>query len=805
MADRSPHDEPTRRTPAQPRTPGGATRKAEGSAVPGRRWSVRALKGVTVGLLIAMIAGVIGIGVVYTTIDIPDPNAEFRANTSFVTYADGSQMGNFAIQNRQSIPYDQMPQSMKDAAIAAENRTFWSDRGISVTGMVRAAITIARGGEMQGGSTITQQYIKILYLNSERTFERKFKELFLAVKMGRQVPKEEILEGYLNTIYFGRGAYGIQAASKAYFNINADQLDVPQSAFLATVLNNPGAFNPSEPENQQRILDRYRYVLAGMEEMGTVTPEEAQRFSTELPEFPEVPLNRRYAGPTGYLMKMVENELAAKGFSDTQISGGGLRIVTTFDPGAQRAVEQTAQKYTQLAAENARPRQDPADLHLAIASVDNATGEVIALYGGPDYVANNRNWATTPRQTASTFKTFALAAGLKDGFNLYNTFSGNTFTPRGDSVPSRNQNGQQYGGSVNLIEATAKSINTAFVDMTTQMRDGGEKIAQAAEDAGLPRGAGWDTATSRIALGIAEASPLNMAGGYATFANNGRAVAPHVVREVFDADGRSIYQADTEGRQAFEEGVARDVTFAMRNVVEGGTGSRVATLGRPIAGKTGTSGLNDDIISAWFVAYTKQISTSVMFVAGDDGMGGLHAFRRPGDGTFYGGSYPAMVWNEYMRSATRGQPVEQFDPPAFVNRNNSRQTWRPRAPQPQNQNQNRTQAPRSTSNATTRSTTQAPTPGHHPATDEGSGHHPAAGRSPAADDPAHHAGTGTTTQSGRQRRGSDPRDRTDRLASVQQPPEADAERRILSAGPIRLWRAPVGEVRKDAGGHRSSG
>ncbi|WP_432559445.1 transglycosylase domain-containing protein [Granulicoccus sp. GXG6511] len=701
MAERSEHDEPTNKIETQSRsTPArrkpARKRKAVG---PVRLWSVRVLKGATVALLLAMIAGVAAAGVIYSTTEIPDPNADFQANTSFVTYRDGSPMGNFAIQNRQSIPYAQMPQTMKDAAIAAENRTFWSDRGISVTGMIRAAIKIAAGGEMQGGSTITQQYIKILYLNSERTFERKFKELFLAVKMGRQTPKEEILEGYLNTIYFGRGAYGIQAASKAYFNVSADQLTVPQAAFLATVLNNPAAYNPSEPENEERIMIRYRYVLDGMAEMGTITREQEAEYAKSLPEFPDVPLNRRYAGPNGYLMKMVENELAARGFSETQISGGGLRIVTTFDPVAQQGAVDTAQKYTLLAANNAPRSQDPNKLHVAISSIDNATGEVIALYGGPDYVANNRNWATTPRQSASAFKTFALAAGLRDGFNLYNTFSGNTFTPRGDSVPSRNQNGAQYGAAVNLIEATAKSINTAFVDMTMQMKDGGEKIAQAAEDAGVPRGAGWDTKTSRIALGIAEVSPLHMAAGYSTFANNGRAIPPHVVREVFDAEGRLIYQADTQGRQAFEPGVARDVTYAMRNVVEGGTGSRVATLGRPIAGKTGTAGLKDDIISAWFVAYTKQISTSVMFVAGDDGMGGLHAYRRPGDSTFFGGTYPAMVWTEFMQVATKGQPIEQFDGPAFVNRNTSRQNARPRV----------TQAP-------TQATTQPPTT--EPATPE---------------------------------------------------------------------------------------
>lgn len=715
MAKRPESEQPTHKVPTQPaagKAEGRASRaekkkRADKQVSPARRWVVRGVKGLTVAVLLAMIAGVVGLGVIYSTTGIPDPNADFQANTSFVTYSDGSPMGNFATQNRQSLPYSQMPQTMKDAAIAAENRTFWTDRGISVSGMIRAAFTIARGGEMQGGSTITQQYIKILYLNSERTFERKFKELFLAVKMGRQVPKEEILAGYLNTIYFGRGAYGIEAASKAYFNHPAAELTVPEAAFLATVLNNPSAYNPSEEANQARILQRYRYVLAGMEEMGSITPAEATEFSQALPEFPSVPMNQRYAGPNGFLMRMVEDELARKGFSESQISGGGLQIVTTFDPDAQAAAVATAQKYTNISANNAPIPQNPDDLHVAISSIDNETGEVIALYGGPDYIESNRNWATTARTSASAFKVFALAAGLRDGFNLYNTFHGNTFTPRGDEEPSRNQNGAQYGARVNLIEATAKSINTAFVDLTTQMENGREKIAQAAEDAGLPRTRGWDTNTSRIALGIAEVSPLHMAAGYSTFANNGRAIEPHVVREVFDDQGRLIYQADTEGEQVFEPGVARDVTYAMRNVVEGGTGSRVASLGRPIAGKTGTHGEKGDILAAWFAAYTKQISTSVMFVVGDDGRGGLHAYRRPGDGTFYGGTYPAMVWTEYMQVATQGQPVEQFDGPAFVNRNSSRQTTRPRATSaPQTQTRPTTAPAPTTTAPTTQATPQ---------------------------------------------------------------------------------------------------
>ncbi|NLT29262.1 MAG: penicillin-binding protein, partial [Propionibacterium sp.] len=356
-----------------------------------------------IAFLAVTVLGSAAVIIGYNTTDIPDPNADFQTNTTFVQYRDGSQLGSFAVQNRQSLEYEEMPQTMKDAVIAAENRSFWTDPGISVPGMIRAAWAIATGGEMQGGSTITQQYIKIMYLDSERTMSRKIRELFLAVKMNREVPKEDILEGYLNTIYFGRGAYGIQAAAKSFFNIDAAELNVPQAAVLASVLNNPGMFDPSGgEENRERLLERYRYVLDGMVELGTITAAERDEYAKDLPEFPEIPINERYGGPNGFLLNMVQTELAAKGFDEAQIQGGGLTIVTTIDKPSQDAAVETAQKYEREAAEAAD--QPVEGIHASIASVDVETGEIRALYGGPDFVSNSRNWATTPRMAASAFK-----------------------------------------------------------------------------------------------------------------------------------------------------------------------------------------------------------------------------------------------------------------------------------------------------------------------------------------------------------------------------------------------------------------
>src|SRR3712207_931300 len=203
--------------------------------------------------------------------------------------------------------------------------------------MARAAWVIARGGTLQGGSTITQQYIKIKYLYSDQTLTRKFKELFLAYKINKQLSKEQILEGYLNTIYFGHGAYGVQAASKAFFDRDAKNLTVPQAAVLASVINNPAAYDPSDDDNEARLLERYRYVLASMVQTGAITQAEGDKYARKLPKFPEVGSNERYGGPKGFLLKMVERELSDAGFSSDQISGGGLKITTTFDKTAQNA------------------------------------------------------------------------------------------------------------------------------------------------------------------------------------------------------------------------------------------------------------------------------------------------------------------------------------------------------------------------------------------------------------------------------------------------------------------------------------
>lgn len=628
--------------------------------------------GVVAGVLALVLVGVLVFAGLYATTKVPDANADFQTNTTYLYFNDGTtQLSDLAVQNRTSLAPDQIPQAMKDAVVAAEDRTFWENPGISPMGMTRALVAIVTGGEVQGGSTITQQYIKLMYLSPERTVSRKLNEVILALKLNNQQTKDEILANYLNTVYFGRGSYGVQTAAQTWFGKDAQDLTVPESAVLASVVQNASILDPKvDPNNFERLVARYEYVISGMLEEGMISQEEYDQYTGAMPTLPEIPINPRYEGPKGFLVNMAEQELATLGFTDAQINGGGLRVTTTFDAGAQAAAEEAAQKYQEQATRSAQSRgAKDSGVHAAIASVDTETGAVIALYGGDDFVQNSRNWATTPRMSASTFKAFGVVAGLRDGFALNSVFQGNTFTPRGESETIRNEFSMQYG-PVTLLRATAESINTAFVDMVSQMEDGPDKVMQAANDAGAPTAGGWDP-YNRVVLGIAEVSPLNMANSYATFANSGQRNQVHVIQQVTDADGNVLHAAEPAAEQTIDKDIAADTTYALQSVVNEGTGARASALGRPVAGKTGTAGVDDDIASAWFVAYTKQVSTAVMFVAGDDGNAGLDVYRQPGTPTFFGAGYPAMTWLAYMQVATKGQPVEQFDKPAFVKRQRS--------------------------------------------------------------------------------------------------------------------------------------
>ena len=634
---------------------------------------LRALVWVVSILLSLGVIGVGAIAVAYSMVKLPDPNSDFQTNTSFVYYGDGkTKIGSFQVQNRQSIDYEKIPADVKDAIVAAENRTFWTDPGISATGLFRATLGLvglapADVTATGGGSTITQQYIKVMYLTQEKSFTRKAKEILLAAKIGQEVSKEKILAGYLNTVYFGRGAYGIEAAAQIYFKVPASKLTLSQSVALAAILNSPGNLDPANGTKQAAdLLERYQYTLNGMVDLGNITASERSAIYTKLPKFPKASNDSRLGGPKGFLLSMVERELLANGFTEEQVNGGGLKVVTTFDAHAQDAAVASAQKNTLAAA--AGNKKAAKKLHAGLASIDNATGGIVALYGGPDFLASQWNWANNPRPTGSTFKPYALAAAFRNGWTLTDRLNGNSFTPKGDSAPVRNAGGNS--GSVTLQQATTRSINSAYVDLVTQIPDGPLEVQSVAEAAGIPENSQWDL-SNRIPLGNTEVSPVNQANAYATFANGGVRHTPHVVAEVFDNTGKSVFMGDASGEQTVDVDVATDVTYALTKVTQDGTGYRASQLGHAVAGKTGTVGYGvekkrkvgdrtytsivRETRAVWFVGYTRQITTAVVYVKGDQGTGDL------GRG-FYGSGFPLSTWLDYMKVAMDGKERLSFEP-----------------------------------------------------------------------------------------------------------------------------------------------
>ncbi|MEJ7773191.1 MAG: transglycosylase domain-containing protein, partial [Nocardioidaceae bacterium] len=618
--------------------------------------------GAIVGFTGALL-GAIAVYVTYKMIDIPDPNKDFQTQTTTVYFSDGKHViGQFALQNRESIPLDEMPDSLQQAVISAEDRSFETNAGLDPKGIVRAAWSNLRSDSgTQGASTITQQYVKVLYLSQERTYTRKIREAFLAVKVQNTLSKDEILEGYLNTIYFGRGAYGIEAASKAYFERPAKDLTVPQSAVLAAVLNSPATLDPAVAKrNREPLRERYRHVLAGMVEAGDLDSTKAQKYKRRLPRFPPIEEFNQYGGQRGYLLTLVQSELIKLDFSQEEINGGGLKVTTTIDWQDHRAAV--------TAVSEVRPPKKP-QLHVALASVEPGSGALRAMIGGRNFTGagpqDQVNFATSGGQAGSTFKPFALTAALKDGFTLSDTLDGDSpyVYSNGEQVVNEGESsGQPDGfdyGTVDLTEATAESINTAYIDLTVRMGAGGpDRIVDASVDAGIPRSSPGLDPYSRVALGSASIQPVEMAEAYATFATEGEHADWYIIEEVGDSGG-TRYEHEAEVSRVFSFAVASNVSYALQQVVEEGTGQNALALDRPAAGKTGTATNADgDVSSSWFVGYTPQLSTAVMLVRGT-GNEALNGYLD----TFYGANYPTETWTAYMKLALTGEPVQAFPEP----------------------------------------------------------------------------------------------------------------------------------------------
>ncbi|HEY6739968.1 MAG TPA: transglycosylase domain-containing protein [Actinopolymorphaceae bacterium] len=663
--------------PDDPDGPGGPGRPG-GPHGPGKKRR-RPLRTALIVLGFTFVIGLVGsvaaFAIGYANTKIPDDNELVTSNTSIVYYSDGkTRLGTFAAQNRISVDLADVPKHVQDAVIAAENNTFWTDKGVDPIGIARAALSTA-GGSKQGASTITQQYVKNFYLTPERTWKRKINELFITLKVQRELSKETILQRYLNTSFFGRGCWGIQTAAQAYFGKDVKDLSVEEGAVLAAMLKAPSNYDPYLNDGRTKRLEgRFRWVLANMEEMKVVEKGISQ--TARLPKINPLRNEKKYAGPKGYLLMAAREAVMDLGYDEQQLERGGLRITTTFDAKAQKALEK--------AVEKSFPKKKSKGVHVGVASVRPGTGELVAMYGGKDYTKHSYNDALQAQiQPGSTFKAFGLVAALEQGLSLQSRFAGNTPYWVGDRHTDAdrvvNLDNKDYGRYVDLVKATENSINTAFVDMV-ENNVGAKKVLDVAVRAGVPENApGMDQVVPKAVLGQASVRPVDMANAYATFAAGGYRAERHLIAKVTDSNGVVKYEAKPEVEQVFEPDVVREVTWALQRVVTHGSGKREASkIDRPAAGKTGTH----EKETSWFVGYTPQLSTAVAFYKDEDWDGTKESLVGVGgEKRFTGGEYPARLWATYMKSALEGEPVQDFPPRTKIGKAlNPKPTKDPRTP-----------------------------------------------------------------------------------------------------------------------------
>jgi membrane peptidoglycan carboxypeptidase len=610
-----------------------------------RKWLAR-----FIWLAVLVVAvGVAGFALVLARTDVPSPNEVSTSEATIVYYADGQrEIGRLGEATRRSVELANIPEPVQLAVLSAEDRDFYNHGGISPVGIARSAWNNITGGSTQGASTITQQYAKNAFLTQERSWDRKIKEAMLAFKLETIVSKDQILEDYLNTIYFGRGAYGIEAASIAYFNQPVAEINVSQAAMLAAIIKSPGGLAPED--NLPGLKGRWEYVLDSMVEQGWLDP--ATREEARFPEIKEQRAGNRLGGQTGYLLTAVEKQLREMGYDETEIQRGGLKIVSTFERRAQRAAV--------AAVKEQGPSSNTEGLRLGLAAVRPGTGEVVAMYGGKDFIDDQINNATRAfAQAGSTFKAFALAAATEKDLPLNSVWMGDSpATINGYTL--RNYGNRSFG-IVTLLQATEYSINTAYVEMEAEI--GVDAVADVAIRAGIPAttpGMNLDALDLTFVLGTASPSALDMANSYATFASRGTRAMVTFVKSVTGPNGGLLFQHEPDVSAEFDSMTADTVTYALNRVVTNGTGTRALELQRPAAAKTGTT---DDNKSAWFAGYTPQLSTAVMMAKEDSngmptsmaGTGGLE--------TVTGGSFPAAIWTAFMKAALKGEPVVEFPPP----------------------------------------------------------------------------------------------------------------------------------------------
>ncbi|MFJ7247811.1 transglycosylase domain-containing protein [Kitasatospora sp. NPDC098652] len=672
QSGRSPIDlRPVKRLKRSTTTPGG--KKPRRPKRTGWRRLIPTWRMTLLGLASALLLGVGLFALGIALVKVPDAHAAATAQSNTWLYSDGSVITRTGQTNRQNVGLDKVSPAAQHAALAAEDRNFYNEGAVNVQGLVRAALNTAKGEGTQGGSTITQQYVKNTYLDQKQSITRKVKELFIAIKVDATMSKDDVLSGYLNTSYYGRGAYGIQAAAQAYFGVDASALNAAQGAYLATLLNAPSAYDvaTATPAGKQNAVNRWNYVMDGMVKKGWLGADE--RAKTTFPDVKDPQPNPGLSGQSGYLVDAATQYLTSNNIiSETELAKGGYTIKLSIDPARQQALQDSVQAQLHDTL-NPDKRKKDAAAQAGAASVDPKTGAVVALYGGVDYVKHYVDNATRrDYQAGSTFKAIALAAAFE---NNAKTQDGRTVTPRtiydgtsgrkvrgGKGTPYAPPNeGDVSYGQISLQQAIDKSVNSVFAQLAQDT--GLQKVKDTGIALGLPANTpGLDPVPS-IPLGAATPSVLDMAGVYATLDNGGKQITPWLVQSV-DRAGEAVQLPAHKTTQAISADTANQVTSMLQGVVSdpGGTGFRAQALGRPAAGKTGTT---DDQKSVWFVGYTPELVTSVALFGQDPGTGAQVSLSGVGGiNGAAGGQFPAQIWTAYMKAALKGQPVSDFPTPA---------------------------------------------------------------------------------------------------------------------------------------------
>lgn len=600
--------------------------------------------------------------VTYAGAEVPAPGDIKQSQIATVVDTRGGELARIVPPegNRTDVPITEIPQVLQQAVIAAEDREFASNSGFSIRGYSRAAWGKVTGREdAGGGSTITQQYVKNVLTGDEASYQRKFRELAISTKMSSEWTKEEILAAYLNTIYFGRGAYGVSAAAKAYFNKNLADITLSEAAVLASSIRSPSYYDPAT--NLQAAEGRWEYVLDGMVTIGAINREEA-----DAQQYPKVVDTQAVAGdpasdgPNGLIKQQVLAELGTLNISEEEIRTGGLRITTTIDPQVQRA---------NFTAANDLREGEPPELRTSVVSIDPRTGAVRGYFGGND--GNGYDYAQANLQTGSSFKVFALVAALEQGIPLSKTYSSAPFEGPG-GLTVTNSDGESCG-SCNLATAMKMSLNTVYYRLMMDLNGGPTAVADAAHRAGIPEVAADGAKTLQnpdggveggVVLGQYASRVIDMASSYATLAASGMYHAPHFVQKVENSQGQVLYErTDNAGERRLPAEVADNTTAALEPIASYSNGNALDGGERPSAAKTGTTQLGDTGLNkdAWMVGYTPQLSTAV-WVGTDKGT----ALKNYTGATIYGSGLPAQIWRTAMNRALDGKPIEEFPEPGEI-------------------------------------------------------------------------------------------------------------------------------------------